>query len=244
MRQIILDTETTGLSAAAGDRIIEIGCVELINRRLTGHNFHHYFNPDRESHEDALKIHGLTKEFLQDKPRFEQVCTEFLDYVRDAEIIIHNAPFDVGFLNAELGRLNQAPFTSHILGVIDSLALAKQLYPGKRNSLDALCDRLGVDRSARTLHGALLDAELLADIYLALTRGQEALIDESELIRESIAQKIDFNGFKFVVIQPNQQELAEHEAILNELDKASGGQTLWRKVLNSDQPDVSKSTVA
>ncbi|MCO5117598.1 MAG: DNA polymerase III subunit epsilon, partial [Burkholderiaceae bacterium] len=172
-RQIVLDTETTGLSAEGGDRIIEIGCVELVGRKLTGNNLHLYLNPERDSHEDALKVHGISNEFLRDKPKFAEVAADFLRYVEGAEIIIHNAAFDVGFLDKELERVGQPPFGHFVEAVTDTLAMAKQLYPGKRNSLDALCDRLEVDNSSRTLHGALLDAELLADVYINLTRGQE-----------------------------------------------------------------------
>ena len=162
-RQIVLDTETTGLSAEGGDRIIEIGCVELLNRKLTGNNLHFYVNPERDSHEDALKVHGISNEFLRDKPRFADIAEDILKYVQGAEIIIHNAAFDVGFLNKELELLGRPPFASFVETVTDTLAMAKAMFPGKRNSLNALCDRLGVDNSGRTLHGALLDAELLAD---------------------------------------------------------------------------------
>ena len=175
MRQIVLDTETTGLSAADGDRIIEIGCVELFQRKPTGNNLHLYINPERESHEDALKVHGISNEFLQDKPKFAAIASQLVDYLRGAELIIHNAPFDVGFLNKEFERLNLPTVKELASNVIDSLAMAKDLFPGKRNSLDALCDRLEVDNSGRTLHGALLDAELLADVYINMTRGQDAL---------------------------------------------------------------------
>ena len=176
MRQIVLDTETTGLSAEGGDRIIEIGCVELLARKLTGNNKHFYLNPERDSHEDALKVHGISNDFLRDKPKFAGVADELLEYVEGAEIIIHNAAFDVSFLNRELDLLGRPPFTTYVGQVTDTLAMAKEIYPGKRNSLDALCDRLGVDNSSRTLHGALLDAELLADVYINLTRGQDALL--------------------------------------------------------------------
>ena len=175
-RQIVFDTETTGLSAENGDRVIEIGCVELVNRKLTGRNLHYYLNPERDSHEDALRIHGLTTEFLRDKPKFAAVVDEFLDYIQGSELIIHNAAFDVGFLNKELELLGRPPLKSYVSGVIDTLALAKEMYPGKRNSLNGLCERLGVDNTGRTLHGALLDAELLADVYVYMTRGQDALL--------------------------------------------------------------------
>jgi len=232
MRQIVLDTETTGLSAEAGDRIIEIGCVELVNRKLTGRNFHYYLNPERESHEDALKVHGITNEFLQDKPKFAQVVDEFIAYVQDAEIIIHNANFDLGFLNKELELLGFPPFRDHVSHVRDTLAMAKEIYPGKRNSLDALCDRLGVSNAARTLHGALLDAELLADVYINLTRGQDALLIDTETGLDSSgnAIKMDFTQFTLKVIAPNTEELQAHEEVLNQIDKASGDKTLWRKL--------------
>jgi DNA polymerase-3 subunit epsilon len=230
MRQIVLDTETTGLSPEAGDRIIEIGCVELLHRKLTGNNFHHYLNPDRDIHEDAMKVHGISTEFLSDKPRFENVVEEFLAYVQDAQIIIHNAPFDVGFLNAELQRAGKPIFKEHVNGVLDTLAMAKELYPGKRNSLDALCERLGVSNAARTLHGGLLDAELLADVYINLTRGQDALLMEGDDPKQAGqgAAKVDYSRFNLPVIQPSAQELESHEQVLVQIDKASSGKTLWR----------------
>ena len=232
MRQLFLDTETTGLSAEGGDRVIELGCVELVNRKLTGNNLHFYFNPGRDSHEDALKVHGISNEFLRDKPKFESVVQEIIDYVQGAEIIIHNAAFDVGFLNKELEIAGYKPFKQYVESVLDTLIMAKQMYPGKRNSLDALCDRLGVDNSGRTLHGALLDAELLADVYINLTRGQEALLidaggDESQKGSE---ESVDLTGFVLPVIQANTQEHAAHEDQLAQLDQASGGKTIWRQV--------------
>jgi DNA polymerase-3 subunit epsilon len=234
MRQIVLDTETTGLSAEAGDRIIEIGCVELLNRKLTGNNFHYYLNPDREIHEDAKKVHGISNEFLSDKPRFENIVDDFLSYIQGAQIIIHNAPFDVGFLNAELKRLEKVTFNKHVNGVLDTLAMAKELYPGKRNSLDALCERLGVSNAARTLHGALLDAELLADVYIHLTRGQNALLMDGD--HHSVSHQntlaIDYAALVLPVIQPNVEELTAHEEVLAQIDKASDGKTLWRALTN------------
>lgn len=232
MRQLFLDTETTGLSAEGGDRVIELGCVELVNRKLTGNNLHFYFNPGRDSHEDALKVHGISNEFLRDKPKFQDVVQEILDYVQGAEIIIHNAAFDVGFLNKELELAGQKPFATYVDGVVDTLVMAKQMYPGKRNSLDALCDRLGVDNSGRTLHGALLDAELLADVYINLTRGQEALLidaggDEGQV---GSVESVDLSGYVLPVIQANAQEQAAHQEQLAALDKASGGKTLWRQL--------------
>jgi DNA polymerase-3 subunit epsilon len=232
MRQLFLDTETTGLSAEGGDRVIELGCVELVNRKLTGNNLHFYFNPGRDSHEDALKVHGISNEFLRDKPKFEAVAQEILDYVQGAEIIIHNAAFDVGFLNKELELAGQKPFTQYVESVVDTLVMAKQMYPGKRNSLDALCDRLGVDNSGRTLHGALLDAELLADVYINLTRGQEALLIDvgGEDGKACSEEAVDLSGFVLPVIQANAQEQAAHEDQVAQLDKASGDKTIWRQV--------------
>jgi DNA polymerase III subunit epsilon len=230
MRQIMLDTETTGLSPATGDRIVEIGCVELLHRKLTGNNKHFYLNPERDSDEGALRVHGLTTEFLSDKPKFVDIADDFLAYIAGAdEIIIHNAPFDVGFLEAELKRAGKNRFTSVVAKVVDSLAMAKHQYPGKRNSLDALCDRLGVDNSGRKLHGALLDAELLADVYIGLTRGQDALLmDTASDATTVLAQAIDFSQFDLSVLMPTQSELTAHDAVLVQLDKASGGKTVWR----------------
>ncbi len=231
MRQIVLDTETTGLSAATGDRIIEIGCVELLNRKLTGHNKHFYLNPERDSHEDALKVHGISNEFLRDKPKFAEVAEELLAYLQGAEIIIHNAPFDVGFLNKELELLGRGPITGIVDNVVDSLVMAKEMFPGKRNSLDALCGRLEVDNSGRTLHGALLDAELLADVYINMTRGQDALLIEvetTESVTTSEVPRIDLSGIVLPVLTASADELAAHEAVLAQLDKATGGKTIWR----------------
>ncbi len=231
MRQIFLDTETTGLSAEGGDRVIELGCVELVNRKLTGNKLHFYFNPGRDSHEDALKVHGISNEFLRDKPKFASVVQEILSYVEGAEIIIHNAAFDIGFLNKELELAGQKPFTTYVEGVVDTLVIAKQMYPGKRNSLDALCERLGVDNSGRTLHGALLDAELLADVYINLTRGQEALLIDAgtEEGQAGSEESIDLSAFVLPVLKANAQELAAHDEQMAQLDKASGGKTLWRQ---------------
>ena len=230
MRQIFLDTETTGLSAATGDRIIEIGCVELINRKLTRNNKHFYLNPERDSHEDALKVHGISNEFLKDKPKFAEVAGELLTYCAGAEIIIHNAPFDLSFLNKELELIGKPIFKGGVASVVDTLVMAKEMYPGKRNSLDALCDRLGVDNSGRTLHGALLDAELLADVYINLTRGQDALLIDGSAgqgVHGSVIQ-IDLSSFKLDVLLANEQETAAHDDVLSQIDKASNGKTVWR----------------
>ena len=232
MRQIFLDTETTGLYAGNGDRIIEIGCVELVNRKLTGSYKHFYLNPGRDSHEDALRIHGISNEFLREKPAFSAVADDLLAYVAGAEIIIHNAPFDLGFLNQELAQIGRAQFRSFVGSVTDTLVLAKEMYPGKRNSLDALCDRLGVDNSGRTLHGALLDAELLADVYINLTRGQEALLMDSGTSEtdNGARMSIDLSEFALPVLYASVQEIEAHAAVLLQLDKASGGKTLWPAV--------------
>jgi DNA polymerase-3 subunit epsilon len=237
MRQIVLDTETTGLSAETGDRIIELGCVELVNRKLTGNNLHFYFNPDRDSHEDALWVHGISNEFLKDKPRFAELADEILAYLEGAEVIIHNAPFDIGFLNKELELLGKPPFKSFVSGVIDSLVMAKEMFPGKRNSLDALCDRLEVDNSGRTLHGALLDAELLADVYINMTRGQEALLMEASETTNTgtVSTRVDLSSFALPVLVANEQELTAHEEVLAQLDKASGGKAVWRHLPSSGQ---------
>ena len=230
MRQIFLDTETTGLSPESGDRIIEIGCVEMLNRRLTGNNLHFYLNPQRRNHEDAVKIHGLTDEFLADKALFASVADELLAYVGGAEIIIHNAGFDVGFLNAELKRLGRGLFAGSVGRVTDSLTMARDMFPGKSNSLDALCKRLEVDNANRALHGALLDAGLLAEVYIRMTRGQNSLvIDAGDTAAGDMAlQAIDFSVFELPVLAATEHEVAAHSAMLVELDKASGGKTLWR----------------
>lgn len=230
-RQIVLDTETTGLSAESGDRIIELGCVELLNRKLTGNNLHLYFNPGRDSHEDALKVHGISNEFLKDKPKFAEVVDDILQYLQGAEIIIHNAAFDVGFLNKELELTGRPAFRTYVESITDTLAMAKEMYPGKRNSLDALCDRLGVDNSGRTLHGALLDAELLADVYINLTRGQDALLMADEAQDSGGGLKIaavDLRALVLPVLRASEQEQTAHAELLAQIDKASGGKTIWR----------------
>lgn len=232
MRQIFLDTETTGLSPENGDRIVEIGCVELINRKLTGNNLHFYLNPERDSHEDALKVHGISNEFLKDKPKFGEIADALLEYLQGADVLIHNAPFDVGFINKELELQKRPPLKTYVNSVADTLVMAKDMFPGKRNSLDALCDRLGVDNSNRTLHGALLDAELLADVYIYMTRGQDALLIEvdSSSDNKMRADAIDLQSFKLPILSASEQELAAHEEVLSQIDKASNGQTVWRSV--------------
>lgn len=233
MRQIVLDTETTGLSADSGDRIIEIGCVELLSRKLTGNNKHFYLNPGRDSHEDAMKVHGISNEFLKDKPRFSAVVDELLDYLQGAEIIIHNAPFDVSFLNKELELIGRPGLKHCVAKVTDSLVMAKEIFPGKRNSLDALCSRLEVDNSGRTLHGALLDAELLADVYINLTRGQNSLmmdVSPAEQVVDNLPA-IDITQFELTLLIADDHELSAHDAILASLDKASKGKTVWQRAI-------------
>ena len=233
MRQVFLDTETTGFNANLAqnpDRMVEIGCVELVNRKLTGNNLHFYLNPERDSDEGALRVHGLTTQFLRDKPMFSAVAKELLEFVAGAEIIAHNAPFDISFLDAELARAGYQPFKKYIDSVTDTLVMAKEMFPGKRNSLDALCDRFEVDNSGRTLHGALLDAELLADVYINMTRGQDALLMDLGSSSESGIKhlQIDLSSFVLPVVAANAQELAAHDEVLLQMDKSSGGKTLWR----------------
>ncbi|NEX61720.1 DNA polymerase III subunit epsilon [Noviherbaspirillum galbum] len=231
MRQIVLDTETTGLNPRSGDRIIEVGCVEIINRRLTGNNFHTYINPERDSEEGALAVHGLTTEFLSDKPKFAEIADELRDYVKDAEIIIHNAPFDLGFLDAELERLGLPRFAQHVRFVTDTLVQAKEMHPGKRNSLDSLCERYGISNAHRALHGALLDAELLAEVYLAMTRGQNSLTIDLAVANDGAAEsaaQIAIPVGEMIVLQATEEEVAEHEAVLDKLDKEVKGSCVWR----------------
>ena len=232
MRQIFLDTETTGLSPDSGDRIIEIGCVEMLNRRLSGRTLHCYLNPERRNHEDAVRIHGLTDAFLADKPLFASVADELLAFVADAEIVIHNANFDVGFLNEELRRLGRPKFPSFVARVTDSLSMARETFPGKSNSLDALCKRLEVDNSNRALHGALLDAGLLAEVYIRLTRGQNALmIDAGEGgAAHAALEVVDLRRFDLRVVPADAAEAAAHAAVLAELDQASECATIWRRL--------------
>ena len=226
MRQIFLDTETTGLYPDQGHRIIEIAAVEIFNRRPTQRHFHIYINPEREIDAGAQEVHGISLEFLQDKPLFSQVASEFLEFVRGAELIIHNAPFDVGFLNMELSRLNMDKLETYVSGIVDTLKMAKEMRPGQRNNLDALCRHFGIDNSKRTLHGALLDAELLADVYIAMTRGQERLLIEISSTTEDVAEttvEVDLNALTLVVA--SQEELVEHTQYIDSLAKS--GATPW-----------------
>jgi len=228
MRQVVLDTETTGLEAREGHRIIEIGCIEIVGRRVTERRFHQYVNPERDSDEGALAVHGLTRHFLEDKPKFAEVVDDLLAFVTDAEVIIHNAAFDVEFLDAELGRLGRGRFADHCGKVTDSLLLAREQNPGKRNSLDALCERHGVSNTHRTLHGALLDAGLLAEVFLAMTRGQDSLVIDV-LADDSLASNfgpVDLGQLVAVTVAP--EELAAHEALLDAIGKETRALPVWR----------------
>lgn len=238
MRQIVLDTETTGLEASQGHRIIEIGCVELVNRRLTGNHYHQYINPRREIDQGAIEVHGITSDFLADKPVFEQVASEFVDYIAGAELVIHNAPFDLGFLNAELRRLDKDyQLLETGCSIVDTLVMARGKHPGQRNNLDALCQRYGVDNSQRDLHGALLDAEILADVYLAMTGGQTTLqlsdsgpdTGEGNGGGEQI-RRLPADRQPLPVIAASAEELAAHEAQLEAIAADSGGRVLWREL--------------
>ena len=235
-RQIVLDTETTGLNAKLGDRVIEIGCIELLNRRPTGNHFHHYLNPERASEEGAMKVHGISDEFLLDKPRFREVASEFIDYLRGAELIIHNAPFDVEFLEQELALAKLPPLAQHCAGVTDTLRLAKERHPGKKNSLDALCERYGVNNARRTLHGALLDAELLAEVYLAMTRGQESLVigelEPVAVVATATGAPVERAGL--LVIAATEDESSRHSQVLQDIQAASKGKCLWLEL----EPDT------
>jgi DNA polymerase-3 subunit epsilon len=234
VRQIILDTETTGLEPELGHRVIEIGCIEVVNRRRTGRVFHRYLCPDREIDPGALQVHGLTAEFLAGQPRFTDIAAEWIEFVRGAELVIHNAPFDIAFLDAELARLPEPPGkVGDLCQVLDTLALARQMHPGQRNGLDALCKRYSVDNSHRDLHGALLDADLLLEVYLAMTGGQGALtLDEAGTTSEvrAASKKAKRPRGTLVVIRATEVELQAHEQRLVALDKSSGGKTVWRKL--------------
>lgn len=238
MRQIVLDTETTGLEHKLGHRLVEIAAVEIWNRQLTGNHFHHYLNPDRASDEGALQVHGLTTGFLQDKPRFHEISRKFLDFINGAELIIHNAPFDVGFLNYELSLINLKTLDNYCDSVTDTLKLAKEFHPGKRNNLDALCERYNIDNSKRTLHGALLDAELLAEVYLAMTRGQESLLIDLDYAVpvQHIIENMDKLELK--IIQATTEELAQHSLVLEKIAHDSNNRCLWEKLRSGNASDI------
>ncbi len=232
-RQIVLDTETTGIDPKQGHRIIEIGCVELVNRRLTGNNFHVYINPQRKSEEEAIDVHGITNEFLRDKPLFHQIAQEFLDYIKGAELVIHNAPFDVGHMDNEFALLNQGHQKTHdYCQVLDTLKMARDLHPGQKNNLDALCRRYDVDNAKRTLHGALLDSEILADVYLAMTGGQVKLNlnqnkNQGSEQQQKEIRRLDPNRAPLVVLHATHDEQLAHNERLDIVNKA-GGQCVWR----------------
>ena len=234
MRQIFFDTETTGLNPESGDRVVDIGLVEMVNRQLTGRHLHFYLNPERDMPEEAFRVHGLSSEFLADKPKFAQIVEEFLAFIEGAELVAHNAAFDVGFINAELKRCGRPPLHECVDNVLDTLLMARDMFPGKANSLDALCRRLEVDNSNRGLHGAVKDAELLAEVYIRLTRGQDSLvIDDSASSSpgqggELVVAAIDFSAFELPVIAPTPEELALHDKVLVDLDKTSGGKRIWQ----------------
>ena len=230
MRQIVLDTETTGIDPAEGHRIIEIGCVEMFERKLTGRHYHVYINPDREVEEEAISIHGITNEFLADKPRFAEIAGEFFEFIKGAELVIHNAAFDVGFMDAEFARLKPVRKVADHCGILDSLAIARRRHPGQKNNLDALCKRYGVDNSNRELHGALLDAEILADVFLLLTGGQTALsLDAAGEGDEGAAtiRRLPGDRPRLAVVRATDEELAAHETFLDTVEKA-GGEAIWR----------------
>jgi len=239
MRQVFFDTETTGLEAEGGDRVVEIGCVEMVNRQLTGRHLHLYLNPERDMPEEAFKIHGLSAAFLADKPRFADKADEVMDFLAGAQLVIHNAAFDIGFMNAELRRVARPLVATRVASVLDTWQLAKELFPGKANSLDALCRRLEVDNSGRTFHGALLDAELLAEVYVRLTRGQHSLLGEDShsdaAAQEAPLAPFDFSALQLPVLRPSVDECALHEKTLASLDKESGGKTIWRALAEPAQ---------
>ncbi|MGB1907032.1 MAG: DNA polymerase III subunit epsilon [Spongiibacter sp.] len=235
MRQIVLDTETTGIDLNDGHRIIEIGCVELIDRKLTGRHFHQYLNPEREVEAGAIEVHGITNEMLRDKPLFAAVADEFFEFVQGAELVIHNAPFDVGFLDMELAKLNRGfPKLAQVCSIVDTLVMARKKHPGQRNTLDALCGRYYVDNSQRDLHGALLDAEILADVYLLMTGGQTDLAlaaesgDSKNADGSSTLRRVSADRPPLKVIRASAEELAAHQEQLDIIDKSSGGNCLWR----------------
>jgi DNA polymerase-3 subunit epsilon len=230
MRQIILDTETTGLEPELGHRIIEIAGIELINRQFTGNDFHRYVNPERDSDAAALEIHGITTDFLSDKPRFRDIAAELIEYLRGAELVIHNSAFDIAFINRELDLCGLTPVNGCCAGIVDTLRMARDLHPGKRNGLDALCERYAINNSARTLHGALLDARLLAEVYLCMTRGQESLMMDVEVPVSTAVAQAAIGSLNLVILQASQDELAEHSRLLAEIDKASKGACLWARL--------------
>jgi len=235
MRQIVLDTETTGLEPKQGHRIIEIGCVEINNRRKTDRHYHQYLNPERDIEDGAYDVHGISDEFLADKPRFADIAQEFINFIRDSELIIHNAPFDVGFINAELNKLGkQWGMVTDYCTVVDTLVMAREMHPGQKNNLDALCQRYEIDNSQRKLHGALLDAQILLDVYLVMTGGQTDLLFDSEIFSRNASglkpRQLDPNRACLRIIQPTNEELEAHQNKLEVIEKKSDGKCLWTKL--------------
>ena len=230
MRQIVLDTETTGLDPKLGHRVLEIAAVEIVDRRLTGNHFHRYVNPERASDEGALQVHGLTEEFLRDKPKFGDIAEEMLDFVSGAELVIHNAAFDCGFLDMELALLDLKPIAEYCPDIVDTLRMARELHPGKKNGLDALCERYQIDNSARIQHGALLDANLLAEVYLALTRGQDSLLIDFVPTPRAAETRRAAGELALIVVPASAEELAAHAQQLAEIDQASNGACVWKNL--------------
>lgn len=234
MRYVVLDTETTGLEVRQGHRIIEIGCIEVNGRQVTERHFHQYVNPEREVDEGAFQVHGISDDMLADKPKFKQIAKDFLDFVQGSTLIIHNASFDIGFLDGELNRLSLGKMADYVEGVIDSLGMAREMFPGKRNNLDALCDRLGVNNAHRQLHGALLDSQILAEVYLAMTRGQDSLvIDLNAQHDDDGVERIKLGALSLPEPEPTEEELALHQAYLGDIEKAAKGPSVWSKISQS-----------
>ena len=231
-RLVVLDTETTGLNARLGDRVIEIGCIEVLSRSVTERQFHCYLNPERRIEEGAARVHGITDEFLADKPKFAALAPSFLDFITGAELVIHNADFDVEFLDQELARAGLKKLAEYCAGILDTLALARELHPGKKNSLDALCERYAVSNAHRTLHGALLDARLLAEVYLAMTRGQESLVMELDAPSAALLEAARIDSAMLLVIEATAQEISAHEKLLDGIDREAQGGSLWRRLWN------------
>ncbi len=235
-RQIILDTETTGIEPKEGHNIIEIGCVEMVKRKLTGNNYHQYVKPDREVEAEAISVHGITNEYLDDKPKFREVMLEFIEFIRGAELVIHNAPFDVGFMNAEFARNGIKERVEDICTIVDTLAMARKKHPGQKNNLNALCRRYGIDNSHRELHGALLDSEILADVYLLMTGGQTALLLDAndsggdDGAGESGEIRRVQSDMELIVLKADANELAAHQSFVTVLDKKCGGESVWRQL--------------
>ncbi|HEX4916665.1 MAG TPA: DNA polymerase III subunit epsilon [Limnobacter sp.] len=234
MRYVVLDTETTGLEVRQGHRIIEIGCIEVLGRQVTERHFHEYINPEREVDEGAYQVHGISDDMLADKPKFDRIAKDFLDFIRGSTLIIHNAAFDIGFLDMELERLGHGKVSDHVEGVIDSLLMAREMFPGKRNNLDALCDRLGVNNAHRQLHGALLDSQILAEVYLAMTRGQDSLVIDAHGLRDAQGEtdgRIQLNALVLPEPEPSDEELHLHAAYLLDIEKESKGPSVWKTAL-------------